>query len=112
MKKLVFGGFACIVVGCLAVAPALTQMPNQQMPNQMQMPLMPMPQMQVPNQTSRKSVESRSAACRADCRSGNTHGMYKAYADADPNLTSPEGRKMYDQCVRLCLAPLPANYFQ
>jgi hypothetical protein len=52
------------------------------------------------------------AACRADCSTGNTHGIYRPYNQADPNLISPEGRKLYAECVRLCLAPLPTDYFQ
>lgn len=55
---------------------------------------------------------SRAAKCQADCRSGNTHGRYRAYNTADPNLISPEGRAMYAECVRICLAPLPSAYFQ
>jgi len=55
---------------------------------------------------------SKTAKCQADCRSGNTHGRYRAYSTADPNLISPEGKKMYAECVRLCLAPLPTVYFQ
>jgi hypothetical protein len=39
-------------------------------------------------------------------------GAYRAYNTADPNLVSPEGRKMYAECVRLCLAPLPSFYLQ
>ena len=54
------------------------------------------------------SAGSRSAACKLDCRSGNLHGIYRAYNTADPNLTSPEGKKMFAECVQLCLAPLPA----
>jgi hypothetical protein len=57
-------------------------------------------------------LTSRTAKCQADCRSGNTHGRYRAYSTSDPNLISPEGRKMYAECVRLCLAPLPTVYFQ
>ena len=59
-----------------------------------------------------RSVATRTAACKADCRAGNTHGFYRPYNVADPNFISPEGRKMYAECVRLCLAPLPISYFQ
>jgi hypothetical protein len=55
---------------------------------------------------------SRTAICKTDCRSGSTHGLYRAYNEVDPNLVSPEGRKLYAECVRLCLAPLPSWYFQ
>ena len=58
------------------------------------------------------SVGSRTAACKSDCRAGNLHGTYRAYNTADPNLASPEGRKMFAECVQLCLAPLPAIYVQ
>jgi hypothetical protein len=65
-------------------------------------------------QTANKqpSAGARAAKCRADCRTGNAHGVYRAYNTADPNLVSPEGRKMYNECVQICLAPLPSMYFQ
>lgn len=59
-----------------------------------------------------RTAASRTAACKADCRPGHTHGLYRPYNVADPNLVSPEGRKMYAECVRICLAPLPTSYFQ
>jgi hypothetical protein len=65
-----------------------------------------------PAKKKSRSVASRTAACKADCSVGNTHGIYRPYNSADPNLVSPEGRKMYAECVRLCLAPLPAFYVQ
>jgi len=58
------------------------------------------------------SAGARTAACKADCSAGHLHGTYRAYGSADPNLTSPEGRKMYAECVRLCLDPLPEFYLQ
>jgi hypothetical protein len=58
------------------------------------------------------SLATRTATCRTDCRTGSPHGLYRAYNTADPNLVSPEGRKMYAECVRLCLAPLPSFYLQ
>jgi hypothetical protein len=58
------------------------------------------------------SVGSRTAACKSDCRAGNLHGTYRAYNTADPNLASPEGKKMFAECVQLCLAPLPGIYVQ
>ena len=58
------------------------------------------------------SVGSRTAACKLDCRTGNLHGIYRAYNTADPNLTSSEGKKMFAECVQLCLAPLPGIYVQ
>ena len=58
------------------------------------------------------SIGSRTAACRADCKTGNLHGTYRAYGQSDPNLISPEGRKLYAECVRLCLDPLPGFYVQ
>lgn len=50
---------------------------------------------------------SRAAACRADCKTGGVHGAYRAYSKVDPELKSPEGRKLYAECVRLCSDPLP-----
>jgi hypothetical protein len=52
-----------------------------------------------------QNAASRSAACKTDCRAGNTHGLYRPYNSADPNLVSPEGRKLYAECVSLCVAP-------
>ncbi len=85
MTKSLLTGIALIIVWSGAYTPALAQ---------------------------ERSVGSRIAACRSDCRAGNTHGLYRAYNSADPDLKSPEGQKMYAECVRLCSAPLPASYFQ
>jgi len=59
-----------------------------------------------------QSLASRTSACRADCRAGSTHGLYRPYNAVDPKLKSPEGRKLYAECVRLCLAPLPTVFIQ
>ena len=58
------------------------------------------------------SVGARTAACKVDCKTGNLHGFYRAYNDADPHLVSPEGKKLFAECVKLCLAPLPGTYVQ
>ena len=58
------------------------------------------------------SVGARTAACKLDCSAGNLHGTYRAYGSSDPQLKSPEGRKLYAECVRLCLDPLPGTYVQ
>ena len=58
----------------------------------------------------RPTLASRTATCKADCSAGNTHGVYRVYNTADPHLKSPEGRKLYAECVRLCLDPLPTFY--
>jgi hypothetical protein len=58
------------------------------------------------------SLAARTAACKADCSAGNLHGTYRSYGSSDPNLISPEGRKLYAECVRLCLDPLPSIYVQ
>ena len=58
------------------------------------------------------SVGARTAACKKDCSSGNLHGTYRAYGSVDPQLKSPESRKLYNECVRLCLDPLPTTYIQ
>ena len=58
------------------------------------------------------SVGARTAACKKDCSSGNLHGTYRAYGANDPQLKSPEARKLYNECVRLCLDPLPTTYVQ
>jgi hypothetical protein len=53
------------------------------------------------------TLASRTATCKADCKTGGLHGTYRAYNTVDPQLKSPEGRKLYGECVRLCLDPLP-----
>ena len=58
------------------------------------------------------SPGARTAACKKDCSSGNLHGTYRAYGANDPQLKSPEARKLYNECVRLCLDPLPSTYVQ
>lgn len=61
-------------------------------------------------ETTKKRIStpaSRSATCKADCMTGNVHGVYRPYNTADPQLKSPEGRKLYQECVQLCLNPLP-----
>jgi hypothetical protein len=59
-----------------------------------------------------RSVGARTAACKLDCSAGNLHGTYRAYGAIDPQLKSPEGKKLYAECVRLCLDPLPTIYVQ
>lgn len=66
-------------------------------------------------QTAKKkpiTLASRTAACKLDCSAGNLHGTYRAYGSVDPQLKSPEGRKLFAECVRLCLDPLPTIYVQ
>jgi hypothetical protein len=66
-------------------------------------------------QTAKKvntSVGARTAACKKDCSAGHLHGTYRPYGAIDPQLKSPESRKLYAECVRLCLDPLPAIYVQ
>jgi hypothetical protein len=58
------------------------------------------------------SIKARTAACRTDCSAGHLHGTYRAYGSIDPQLKSPEGRKLFAECVRLCLDPLPGTYVQ
>jgi hypothetical protein len=65
-----------------------------------------------PVSVASRSVASRTAACKTDCSSGNLHGTYRAYGSADPQLKSPESQKLFAECVRLCLDPLPGTYAQ
>ena len=58
------------------------------------------------------SLGARIAACKKDCSAGHLHGTYRAYGSTDPQLKSPESRKLYAECVRLCLDPLPTTYIQ
>ena len=59
-----------------------------------------------------RSVAARTAACKLDCSSGNLHGTYRIYGASDPQLKSPEAQKLFAECVRLCLDPLPGIYVQ
>jgi hypothetical protein len=59
-----------------------------------------------------RSVGSRTAACKLDCSAGHLHGTYRVYGASDPQLKSPESRKLFNECVRLCLDPLPEFYVQ
>jgi hypothetical protein len=110
MKRLFVVALALIVVGCLAYTPALTQ-PAKDTKSAASKQAKPKSDKDG-KPRSRKSPAQRLATCRADCRTGNTHGLYRPYNVADPNLVSPEGRKMYAECVRLCTAPLPSFYVQ
>jgi hypothetical protein len=58
------------------------------------------------------TVASRTAACKLACSAGHLHGSYRSYGSTDPELKSPEGKKLYAECVRLCLDPLPGTYAQ
>jgi hypothetical protein len=58
------------------------------------------------------SVGARTAACKKDCSAGHLHGTYRAYGATDPELKSPESKKLFAECVRLCLDPLPTIYVQ
>lgn len=59
-----------------------------------------------------KPLGVRTAACKSDCTAGNVHGNYRPYGATDQQLKSPEGRKMFNECVKLCLDPLPSIYVQ
>jgi len=59
-----------------------------------------------------RSVGARTAACKLDCSAGHLHGTYRIYGSSDPELKSPESRKLFAECVRLCLDPLPSIYVQ
>jgi hypothetical protein len=59
-----------------------------------------------------RSLGARTAACKTDCSAGHLHGTYRAYGAIDPELKSPESRKLFAECVRLCLDPLPTIYVQ
>ena len=59
-----------------------------------------------------RNIGARTAACKMDCSAGNLHGNYRPYGASDPQLKSPEARKLFAECVRLCLDPLPGTYVQ
>lgn len=119
MKKLLFACVAMLVAGSFTFTPAFTQDTTETKPK----PARSAKRAAATTsdaahaQTVRRrpvnmSVGARTAACRKDCSSGNLHGTYRAYGAHDPKLVSPEGRKLYAECVRLCLDPLPATYVQ
>ena len=131
MKKLLVAAAAFIVAGSLACTPALTQdatkteeaktakpaeaQQEETKAKESAAPTSAEAKRAVtrrPEATSKRSVGARTAACKADCSAGHLHGAYRAYGTSDPNLVSPEGRKLYAECVRLCLDPLPEFYFQ
>jgi hypothetical protein len=70
------------------------------------------PKRAAPRSGPSRSVGARTAACRLDCSAGNLHGTYRPYGAVDPQLKSPESRKLFAECVRLCLDPLPGTYAQ
>ena len=125
MKKLWLEVYVLIVAGSMAYSPALTQEKAKQTtsaaskrmastkPHKLKLdkdgrPLSP------------KSAASRTALCKADCRPNNynaatgigIHGIYRRFADYDPNLTSIQGKKSYAECVKKCTDPLPDIYVQ
>jgi len=59
-----------------------------------------------------RAIGARTAACKLDCSAGHLHGTYRVYGASDPQLKSPESRKLFNECVRLCLDPLPEFYVQ
>jgi hypothetical protein len=59
-----------------------------------------------------RGLGARTAACRTDCSAGHLHGTYRVYGAIDPELKSPESKKLFAECVRLCLDPLPTIYVQ
>ena len=89
MNKLLLTGVALIVVWSLAYTPALTE-----------------------EATGTKSAVSRSAACKADCSPDGLHGFYRTRAMDHPTSMSTDWGKIYSECVRTCLAPLPPFYVQ
>jgi hypothetical protein len=62
----------------------------------------------------------RIALCKADCTPNNykastgigVHGIYRSYAQYDPQLKSIEGRASFNECVKKCSDPLPEVYVQ
>jgi hypothetical protein len=89
MTKLLLTGVALIAVWSLAYTPALTD-----------------------PATGVKSLASRTAACRADCSTDGLHGFYRARVMDHPTPMSTDWGTIYSECVRTCLAPLPAFYVQ
>jgi hypothetical protein len=133
MIKLLLTGAALLVVGALAYTPALTQTADEtkSAASKSSAPKRFGPKGAASKRArlkldkdgrplSTKSLAARTALCRADCRPGNynrktgigIHGVYRSYATFDPTLMSVEGKRQFADCVRVCLAPLPAVYIQ
>src|ERR1700680_1805847 len=100
MNRLLLTGVALIVSWSFAYTPVLAEPAKG------------------PKSTASRSLASRTALCKADCAPEGSHGMLKPYGhyrrpEADPTTVSTEsGRKIYAECVRRCLVPLPWFYFQ
>jgi hypothetical protein len=110
-KKLSLVGAALVVVGSLTYTPAFTQDAKGTKRTASSAA--------DGRPVSTKSVASRTALCKADCRPENyndsgigIHGLYRSYSKFDPHLVSVEGKKQYAECVQKCLAPLPTVYVQ
>jgi hypothetical protein len=122
MKKLLLVCIALLVAGAFSYTPALTQETKPEAkPETTEAKPKPKRSAERTASTSPQTVKrrpinmsvgARTAACRKDCSSGNLHGTYRAYGANDPKLISPEARKLYAECVRLCLDPLPGFYVQ
>jgi hypothetical protein len=129
MKKLWLAVFVLIMAGSMAYSPALTQEKAKEKANETTRIASKKTASKKPHKLkldkdgrplSPKSVAERTALCKADCKPGNynpatgvgIHGIYRGFADYDPNLTSIRGKKSYAECVKKCTDPLPDIYVQ
>lgn len=101
-RKLRLMGVALIVVGSAIYTPALTETTKKKKKS---------------NEAS-WSLPARTALCKADCAPTGAHGMNRAYGPYKfPEVEATEfrskaGQKMYADCIKACLGPLPVFYLQ
>jgi hypothetical protein len=125
MNRLLLTAVALIVVGSLAYTPALTQETKATKTGEAKAAKSAAPKSAAPKldkdgrPLSPKSAAERTALCKADCTPNNykqsgigIHGIYRSYAEWDPHLVSPEGKRQFAECVKKCVDPLPAIYVQ
>lgn len=100
LRKLLLIGVPLIVVSTAAYTPALTETTKRE------------------KSTEAWSLPARTALCKADCSPTGAHGMNRAYGPYKfpeveaTDFRSKAGQKMYAECIRTCLGPLPFFYFQ
>jgi len=137
MKKLLLTAFALLLLGSLSFTPALTQnatpaqdaaKPAEDSAKPADAPK-PAPVRRAPRTPpvdaqgrplSTVPAAKRIAYCKADCTPNNykastgvgVHGIYRSYAEYDPQLKSAEGQASFKECVKKCSDPLPDVYVQ
>ncbi len=128
MKKLLLAALSLLLLGSLAATPALMQNakaqeaapvdPGKPAPIRHARKTQPVDSQGRPLSTVPAS--KRIALCKADCTPNNykastgigIHGIYRSYAEFDPQIKSAEGIASFNECVKKCSDPLPEKYVQ